>query len=123
MAGLPRSIIKKYGVSKKAWAVFRGGKTTSRAKSGGRGRMARRKYTRRSSGGGFGGDMLGNALKGMGAAAAAKRFIGAPLGAFTGAAAGYLISKNLYGALGGYVHDNIGNVGGASSSSSGNYLN
>jgi len=25
MVGLPRHIIKKYGVSKKAWAVFRGG--------------------------------------------------------------------------------------------------
>lgn len=26
MSGLPRSIIKKYGVTKKAWSIFRGGK-------------------------------------------------------------------------------------------------
>lgn len=30
MVGLPRSIIKKYGVSKKAWAVFRGTKRRAR---------------------------------------------------------------------------------------------
>lgn len=42
MTGLPRSIIKKYGVSKKAWAVFRGQKATSR----GTPKMARRKKSR-----------------------------------------------------------------------------
>jgi len=77
--------------------------------------MARR--GRRGSRGGFGmggGDLIGSGLKGMGAAALAKRFVGAPLGTFTGAAAGFLVSRNLYGAIGGFVHDNVGNVGGAS---------
>ena len=45
MAGLPRSIIKKYGVSKKAWSVFRGMKTITPVKRGLK--MARR--TRRMS--------------------------------------------------------------------------
>jgi hypothetical protein len=84
--------------------------------------MARRKMGRRS--GGFGGmaskgilpvgGFIGAALLGLGAAAVAKRFIGAPLGGFTGAGAGFLIG-GLPGAVGGYVHDNIGNVGGPSS--------
>jgi len=30
MAGLPKSIIKKYGISKKAWAVYRGAKSRVR---------------------------------------------------------------------------------------------
>lgn len=77
MTGLPRSIIKKYGVSKKAWAVFRG--THSRAKSSrarGTTTMAKRKgfrRARRSSG--FGGNemslVLASALYG-----AARPYIG-----------------------------------------------
>ena len=85
--------------------------------------MARRKSYRRS--GGFGGltsskgiipvgGFIAAGLLGLGAAAVAKRFIGSPLGGFTGAAAGFLVG-GLPGAAGGYVHDNIGNVGGASS--------
>lgn len=89
--------------------------------------MARR---RRSSGrrsGGFGmgskgilpvGGLLGSALLGLGAAAVAKRFIGAPLGSMTGPAAGFLVG-GLGGAAGGFVHDNIGNVGGATGSNGG----
>lgn len=45
MVGLPRSIIKKYGVSKKAWAVFRGSKGTRKKKSGGS--MAKKKYSKK----------------------------------------------------------------------------
>lgn len=39
MASLPKSIIKKYGISKKAWAVFRGG-SASRGKT----KMAKKRY-------------------------------------------------------------------------------
>lgn len=88
--------------------------------------MARR-HSRRASSGGFGGGkslvntggFIGSALKGMGAAALTKRFVGAPLGTFTGAAAGYLLGGGIAGAVGGYVHDNIGNVGGGSGVSGG----
>jgi hypothetical protein len=50
MTGLPRSIIKKYGVSKKAWAVFRGRKVRSKTRSTTKqtkvkSRMARRRKT------------------------------------------------------------------------------
>ena len=59
MVGLPRSIIKKYGVTKKAWAVFRGSSGqvhTHRARrrmraSGG---MVRHRRGRRHSGGSSG---------------------------------------------------------------------
>jgi len=33
MARLPKSIIKKYGISKKAWAVFRGSKSIKKSKA------------------------------------------------------------------------------------------
>jgi len=46
--GLPAAIIKKYGVTKKAWSVFRGRKGSKKSKGGGR--MARRRGGRR---GGF----------------------------------------------------------------------
>jgi len=51
LTGLPKSIIKKYGISKKAWAVYRGKKTrrSSRAKTSRTRRVtrtARRKKTR-----------------------------------------------------------------------------
>jgi len=73
MAKLPKSIIKKYGISKKAWAVFRGTsqriKTTSRSIN-----LARKRSFRRASSGS--GGMLNNALKGAGAAAVTKRFLG-----------------------------------------------
>lgn len=85
-------------------------------------KMAKR--GRKSSRGGFGkamfpvGGFIGAALLGLGVAAVAKRFVGTPLGSFTGAAAGFAVG-GLPGAVGGYVHDNIGNVGGASSSQQG----
>ena len=66
------------------------------------------------------GGMVGGALIGLGAAAVAKRFIGAPLGGFTGAAGGFLVA-GLPGAVGGYIHDNIGNVGGAGSTGMSGY--
>lgn len=51
MAKLPKSIIKKYGISKKAWQVFKSGssKTKTKTRSG---TMARRKKSgyKRSSG-------------------------------------------------------------------------
>lgn len=85
MAGLPRSIIKKYGVSKKAWAVYRGNKSGSTRSATTRrsGSMAKKKGGRRSSSG-FGGGklmtgfykpsgMVANALMGIGAAAVASK--------------------------------------------------
>lgn len=33
MAGLPRSIIKKYGVTKKAWSIFRSGRSPRSSRS------------------------------------------------------------------------------------------
>lgn len=99
------------------------GKRSKRSNPGGL--MARRGRRGRSSGGSFGrGDFLSSALEGVGSAALMKRFVGAPLGTFTGVASGagwaFVKKKNvLAAALGGYVHDNIGNVGGASSSGSG----
>ena len=52
--GLPKSIIKKYGISKKAWAVFRGQKSkssTPRTSKTSRKvkKMARRRYSRKRS--------------------------------------------------------------------------
>ena len=44
MTGLPKSIIKKYGISKKAWAVYRGGHSRSRSVS----TMKRKKGYRRA---------------------------------------------------------------------------
>lgn len=64
------------------------------------------------------GGILGAALLGVGAAAIAKRFLGAPLGNFTGAALGFAVG-GIGGAAGGYLHDNIGNIGGASSTGTG----
>lgn len=50
MAGLPKSIIAKYGVSKKAWAVFRSGKR-KRSLTGGNTMGKRKSKSRRSKGG------------------------------------------------------------------------
>jgi len=46
--GLPRAIIKKYGVTKKAWAVYRGRHKSRVSKhvGGGKTRMVRRSYRR-----------------------------------------------------------------------------
>lgn len=50
MAKLPKALIKKYGISKKAWAVFRGQRTTRKTKTKSNVKrfytMARRKKTR-----------------------------------------------------------------------------
>lgn len=59
MVGLPKSIIKKYGITKKAWAVFRGkslkrsapkSKVTAMAKTRKRAARAKKRYTRRARG-------------------------------------------------------------------------
>lgn len=65
---LPKSLIKKYGISKKAWSVFKGHKTRSRGVD-----MARRKhYSRRRSG--FGGISFKGILLGVGIGAAMSMF-------------------------------------------------
>jgi len=108
----------------KAWRakfarMFGGKKKRSRTNKKTGGKMAKRSKKSFSSGG-FGtkaifplSGILGGAVLGLGAAALAKRFIGAPLGNFTGAASGFAVG-GIGGAIGGYIHDNIGNVGGAS---------
>ena len=117
MVGLPSSIIKKYGVSKKAWAVFRGSKSRSpsRAKKSG-GRMARRrgfrKAGRRRSGGM--GSLMSMALPLAAGAAAGYFSSNIPVvntlpmpDVIAGGATGFLLKHNLKGALlgaaGGYV--------------------
>lgn len=64
MAGLPRAIIKKYGVSKKAWAVFRAGrKSQSRtARAVGGVYMAARRKKRSGRVRGFARRAAGSAL-------------------------------------------------------------
>jgi hypothetical protein len=65
MTGLPKNIIKKYGVSKKAWAVFRGTKRKSRSKTKKVYSMAkrRRKSVSRKSGlTGIMGGIVGTAI-------------------------------------------------------------
>lgn len=52
MAKLPKSIIKKYGISKRAWAVFRGQKTKRKASSGVK-YMKHKRHTGKKSKGGF----------------------------------------------------------------------
>jgi hypothetical protein len=80
MAKLPKSIIKKYGISKKAWAVFRGNKrTTTKIKVRGHRNMARHRYRsyhrRKSTGGKFmtglikPSGIIAGAVLGLGAAA------------------------------------------------------
>ena len=55
MAKLPKSIIKKYGISKKAWAVFRGTKKIKTSSTRGKS-MARHKksYGKSAKSGGMG---------------------------------------------------------------------
>lgn len=111
---------RAWNMSNPLYRYLHGGKKAKKSNSRVGGNMARKRRGARRSGGGFGGgNMIDAGLKGMGIAAVAKRFVGAPLGGFTGAAAGYLMTKSLYGAIGGYVHDNIGNSGSSSSGSGG----
>lgn len=104
MAGLPRSIIKKYGVTKKAWEIYRGGGGASHPKKHHRsrrsrvkgGKMARRRY--RSRGGG-GGSMVKQLAFGAGAGALVQMF--SPVkGLVPSGAAGFLVGK-IPGAAGG----------------------
>ena len=74
MVRLPKSIIKKYGISKRAWAVFRGKKSSKRSTTTKKTRrvyhMARHKRSRKGSKSskGFG---FGSALKVLSGAAVA----------------------------------------------------
>lgn len=64
MAGLPRALIKKYGVSKKAWSIFRaskGNKTTG-AKTMARKRFSRRAFKRYARSGMNTGTTMGSLL-------------------------------------------------------------
>jgi hypothetical protein len=101
MVGLPRSIIKKYGVSKKAWAVFRGGKTSTRKTKRRGGSMARR-GRRGGSKGGFGGLLSQNNLIGtLGGAYIAPQLGISP--AIGGAVGSYMMGKKgIMGAAVGY---------------------
>lgn len=116
MTGLPRSIIKKYGVTKKAWSVFRSGKsgsTKKKTKVRRNENMAKKK--RYSKGRGFGGGklmtglykpsgILGSVVMGLGAAAVASKLpvsmpykeeIAAGLvGGLPGAGAVYLLKRS-----------------------------
>lgn len=63
---LPKSIIKKYGISKKAWSVFRGEKKHS---SKGAKTMAKKRHSKRSFGGksgGMAGVIIGGGVYGAG---------------------------------------------------------
>lgn len=61
MAKLPKSIIKKYGISKKAWAVFRGSKKAKKSTRGTT--MARRKYKGHKSKSGSKGGFMAKATQ------------------------------------------------------------
>ena len=76
MAKLPRSLIKKYGISKRAWQVFRGQKSSSsRKKASSRGyKMAQKKGYGKKSGKNFFSKAL-NILVGAGVAALYEVFI------------------------------------------------
>lgn len=130
MVKLTKALIKKYGVSKKAWAVARSQQSSrSRVSSSNRIKtrtkvnpMARRKsYARRSGLGSFSSapikvsGMVADALKGAGASVAVSKFLPGVNIPYKGAIAGYLVG-GLAGAVGGYlVSANMG----ASNSSSG----
>ena len=118
MAGLPSNIIKKYGVSKKAWAVFRGQKSSSHSRARG-GRMVRHRFkkTARRRSGGMGGLM--SMVLPLAAGAAAGYFSSKipvvntlPMpDVLSGAGAGFVVKHNLKGALlgaaGGFVGSHV----------------
>jgi len=102
MVGLPRSIIKKYGVSKKAWAVFRGMgsvKTSSR-KTRRSGNMGRRKKSYSRNGGGGLGKWAKIGMFALGGAILAPRFLN--IDGKLGAAAGGFFAGGPIGAAVGY---------------------
>ena len=117
MAGLPRALIKKYGVSKKAWAVFRGRRGKARAaRSQSRGGSTAKKKSGFKRKKGFPGasyikPVVFSTLAGTGAGLATpfikrsvrelsgQEHLDLALGAGTGALAGYAGKKNWKGAL------------------------
>jgi len=76
MTGLPKSIIKKYGVTRKAWQVFRSGRQASPHKSKSRGsyHMAKRRHVFRRIGKGVM-NKLSNPITGAIAVIGYKSFI------------------------------------------------
>jgi len=77
MGKLPKSIIQKYGISKKAWAVFRGqSRTTTRGESVARRSRVRHSRSRKSFGGG---SMMSGMFKPSGILGAAVLGVGAAL--------------------------------------------
>lgn len=101
-------------MSNPLYRYLNGKNKTKKRSSGNMARKRRGRSRGRSFGGG---NMINDALAGAGIAAMAKRFIGAPLGAYTGVAGAGAYAmfshKNVLGyALGAGVHDFIGNVGG-----------
>jgi hypothetical protein len=108
MVGLPRAIIKKYGVTKKAWAVYRGSKSTTKKtrirktrKSKGVKVMSKRRSSRRRSSGGFG----------MGKLMSQKNLIGTIGGAIAGRYIG--INPSYTAAIGAYAYGKSGIPGAA----------
>jgi hypothetical protein len=73
MAKLPKNIIKKYGISKKAWQVFRGQKKSSSKKTAVY-KMARKKRFGKKSYKKSSGFSLGSALKVLSGAALAAAY-------------------------------------------------
>jgi hypothetical protein len=107
---LSKAIIKKYGISKKAWAVARGERSTGQRRNT---NMAK-KHSRKSSGSFGGGKLMNGMFKpsgivaaivlGAGAAVIANKYVpiqhplkgavaGFVVGGLPGAAAGYFISQ------------------------------
>lgn len=117
MSGLPRAIIKKYGVSKKAWAVFRGRKGKRKRSSSPKRRTKRRVYSmaryRKRRGRSRGGrKFLGLGTKGL----VSLGILGAGAGALFGETIGNMIpvvnqqSSLIKGAAGAFI---IGGPAGA----------
>ena len=78
--GLPKSIIKKYGITKKAWQVFRGTRSHFSSVPGGKKTMAKRKTKAKSSpkrrAGAFGGLKIKELLFGAALMTAGKVAVG-----------------------------------------------
>lgn len=96
MTGLPKSIIKKYGVTKKAWQVFRSGASTSgRTSRRVGGNVAKKKSRSRSRSGGsmeVKNAVIGGAIYGAGVAGL-QQFAPSMNTPLLRAGAGYLAMK------------------------------
>lgn len=128
MVGLPRAIIKKYGVTKKAWSVFRGSSSSrskTRKKTTG-GYMAKKHGFRRSKGG-LGGMLKPLLIGAIGGYASRYAPVDIPFKTHVfGAGAAYAIGGRtlksaLLGAVGAQAQQML--MGGTSGSSQGIILN